>query len=125
MSLLNQVLQDLEDRTPQETKRSIHLSVAPPAETPPDPPDRGSKRARLWIGLVGVDDGYTHDDVEENPSGPPPPWMDFDRMYGVEVEAGGYHATTHVVADGTYVALCAFTVDGVVTNHPVATVEVR
>ncbi len=80
---------------------------------------------RLWIGLMGVDSGYTHDDVEENPSGPPPAWIDFDRMYGVEVEAGGFQAGTHRVPEGTYVWVCTFPVEGGVTSYPVATIEVR
>ncbi len=79
----------------------------------------------IWIGLLGVAPGYTHDDIEENPSGPPPDWIVFERSFGVEVAASGYNAGIHLVPAGTYAALCVSTIDGVVTNYPVATIEVR
>ncbi len=56
MSLLNQVLQDLEDRAPAERKQPVHLAVATPANGARDRAhgDARVERRRLWAGMAAI-----------------------------------------------------------------------
>jgi MSHA biogenesis protein MshN len=56
MSLLNQVLQDLDERMPSDDRQPIRLSVAQPVKHPADAVggDSGSERVRLLLGLLVI-----------------------------------------------------------------------
>ncbi|MBT8428516.1 MAG: hypothetical protein KJN79_01250, partial [Gammaproteobacteria bacterium] len=56
MSLLNQVLQDLDERMPSDDRQPIRLSVAQPVKHPADAVggDSGPERVRLLLGLLVI-----------------------------------------------------------------------
>ena len=56
MSLLNQVLQDLDERMPSDDRQPIRLSVAPPVKHHADAVggDSGPERVRLLVGLAVI-----------------------------------------------------------------------